>query len=80
MACLLDATYKHQWQCDFHSEGGSHHVEVLEAQTAEGGVLWSLGLEQDAPRVGSEPSAQSSICSTQFWAEAGPPPKTGWMG
>ena len=31
---------------------------VLEAQTAEGGVLWSLGLEEDAPRVGCEPSAQ----------------------
>ena len=39
-------------------EGGSHHTEVSEAQTAEGGVLQSLGLEQDATRVGTEPSAQ----------------------
>ena len=39
-------------------EGGSHHAEVHEAQTAEGGVLQSLGLEQDSARVGSEPSAQ----------------------
>ena len=36
-------------------EGGSHHVEVHEAQTAEGRVLWSLGPEQSTTRVGSEP-------------------------
>ena len=39
-------------------EGGSHHAEVSEAQTAEGGVLRSLGLEQDSARVGGEPGAQ----------------------
>ena len=39
-------------------EGGPHHAEVREAQTAEGGVLRSLGLEQDSARVGSEPGAQ----------------------
>ena len=39
-------------------EGGPHHAEVHEAQTAEGGVRWSLGLEQDSAQVGSEPSAQ----------------------
>ena len=39
-------------------EGGSHHAEVRAAQTAAGGVLRSLGLEQNTPRVGAEPSAQ----------------------
>ena len=39
-------------------EGGSHHTDVRAAQAAMGGVLWSLGLEQDTPLVGTEPSAQ----------------------
>ena len=39
-------------------EGGSHHAEVREAQATAGGVLWSLGLEPDTPRVRTEPSAQ----------------------
>ena len=39
-------------------EGGSHHVEVREAQTTEGRVLRSPGLDQDTPSVGSEPGAQ----------------------
>ena len=44
-------------------EGGPHHAEVREAHALqhEGGVLRSLGLEQDSARVGSEPGAQS------FW-------------
>ena len=32
-------------------EGGSHHGEVCEAQTTAGGVVGSLGLEPDTPRV-----------------------------
>ena len=39
-------------------EGGSHHAEVCEAQTAEDGVLRSLGLEKDSARMGGEPGAQ----------------------
>ena len=39
-------------------ESGLHHVEVCAAQTAEGGVLWSLGSEQNPPQVGVEPGAQ----------------------
>ena len=38
-------------------EGGSYHAEVRAAQAAAGGALWSLGLEPDTPRVGTEPSA-----------------------
>ena len=43
--------------CSRRPERASHHAEVREAQTAEGGVLRSLGPDQDTPPVGSEPSA-----------------------
>ena len=39
-------------------EGGSPPAEVRAAQAATGGVLRSLGLESDTPRVGIEPGAQ----------------------
>ena len=44
--------------CLRRPESGSHHAEVRSAQAATGGVLWSLGLEPDTPRVGTEPVAQ----------------------